>query len=242
MKVALGSRTFQALHQQTPTSASGNIVKRSWFKFYKTRPEHWDLYSTTWDCTFKEDKDNDFVVGQAWCKLESKFYLLDQVRGRMGFMETVTTMMQFCAKHPEAMEHIVEKKANGEAIIDTLASKILGIVGFVPTDSKVSRFNSVSPLIEAGNILLPDPDYFDVPWVHEYIDEWAALPRSKYDDQADATTQFLLRAKDTAYAWLSAVENQNAEQNINSQVNSIFGWNVTEGRGQDIKSLFWGKN
>jgi predicted phage terminase large subunit-like protein len=49
----------------------------------------------------------------------------------------------------------------------------------------------VSPLIEAGNVYLPHPDY--APWVRDFIEECAAFPYGAHDDQVDAMTQALLR-------------------------------------------------
>ena len=50
---------------------------------------------------------------------------------------------------------------------------------------------TVSPLIEAGNVYLPHPDY--APWVGDFIEECAAFPNGAHDDQVDAMTQALLR-------------------------------------------------
>jgi hypothetical protein len=49
----------------------------------------------------------------------------------------------------------------------------------------------LSPLIEAGNLYLPHPDWH--PWVHDFIDECVQFPNGAHDDQVDAMTQMLLR-------------------------------------------------
>jgi predicted phage terminase large subunit-like protein len=48
-----------------------------------------------------------------------------------------------------------------------------------------------APLVEAGNVYLPHPDY--MPWVKDFIEECAAFPNGAHDDQVDAMTQALLR-------------------------------------------------
>jgi phage terminase large subunit-like protein len=50
---------------------------------------------------------------------------------------------------------------------------------------------TLGPLIEAGNVYLPHPDY--APWVDDFIEECAAFPNGAHDDQVDAMTQILLR-------------------------------------------------
>ena len=72
-----------------------------------------------------------------------------------------------------------------------LAKDIPGLLPVTPQGGKVARAAAVSPLIEAGNIYLPHPDY--APWVREFIEECAAFPNGAHDDQVDAMTQALLR-------------------------------------------------
>ena len=60
-----------------------------------------------------------------------------------------------------------------------------------PEGGKVARAAAVSPLIEAGNVYLPHPQY--APWVSDFIEECAAFPNGAHDDQVDAMTQALIR-------------------------------------------------
>ena len=53
-----------------------------------------------------------------------------------------------------------------------------------PEGGKVARAAAVCPLIEAGNVYLPHPDY--APWVGDFIEECAAFPNGAHDDQVDA--------------------------------------------------------
>ena len=50
---------------------------------------------------------------------------------------------------------------------------------------------SISPLVEAGNIYLPHPEYAS--WVNDFIEECLQFPNGAHDDQVDAMTQALLR-------------------------------------------------
>jgi hypothetical protein len=96
------------------------------------------------------------------------------------------------ARWPECTARLVEDKANGTAVINTLKSKIPGIVPISPTESKYSRASAVAPMIEAGNVFLPAADIamFDV---DELVEEAAAFPNGAHDDQVDATSQALAR-------------------------------------------------
>ena len=105
----------------------------------------------------------------------------------------------------------------------------MGIVSFSPKDSKYSRVNSVAPLFEAGNILLPDPDYFDAPWISDYIEELVAFPKGKHDDQCDATAQFLIRAKNNSFAWLEGLNQEIGDSAIGEDLSNLLGWEIENG-------------
>ena len=226
IKVTLGAKNFQALHQQSPTAAKGNLVKREHFKFYKELPASWDFFSTSWDFTFKDEKKSDYVVGQAWMRLGGRFYLVDQVRDQMGFKACLIAMATMAAKYPYANEHLVEDKANGPAILDVVDTKIPGCVRINPIESKYSRAVSVAPKIEAGNVYLPHPDI--APWVGDFIEEWMQFPRGKNDDQVDATSQYLNRMADR-HGWFEdheADRNEDREAAMSAKVAEMFGWDL----------------
>jgi predicted phage terminase large subunit-like protein len=72
-----------------------------------------------------------------------------------------------------------------------LAHEIPGLLPVNPQGGKIARASAVSPLVEAGNVYLPHPDW--QPWVRDFIEECAAFPNGAHDDQVDAMTQALLR-------------------------------------------------
>lgn len=202
-KLSMGSAAFEALYQQEPTSESGGIFKREWFKFYKELPTNIQTQVQSWDATFTKSESSDFVAGGAWGRTAgANFYLLDQVRRRMSYTETKSAIKTFSGKWPKTFKKIIEKKANGPALIDDLKDEISGIVAYTPTESKIARANSVSPLFEAGNVWLPDPSI--APWVHDYIEELVNFPNGAHDDQVDQTSQALIHLRENG-DWISGM-------------------------------------
>lgn len=191
LKARLGSYGASAQLQQRPSPAGGGLIKRDWWQFYAALPDTFDAVAASWDCAFKDLDDSDYVVGQVWGKLGARRYLLDQVRGRMGFPATVTAVQALSAKWPQAHLKLIEDKANGTAVIQTLQTKIPGIVAINPEGGKVARAHAISPQIEAGNVYLPEPSL--APWVSDFLEECAAFPMGAHDDQVDAMTQMLNR-------------------------------------------------
>ena len=88
---ANSERMFASLCQQRPAPEEGGLFKISWIKYYaKTGlPPRFDSIIQSWDCTFKDAVTSDFVVGQVWGKIGVCTYLLDMVRGRWSFSETI---------------------------------------------------------------------------------------------------------------------------------------------------------
>jgi predicted phage terminase large subunit-like protein len=186
-----GPRSWLALYQQAPVADEGVMLKREWFKRYKALPDRVDEWIQSWDCTFKGSDGTDYVVGQVWARVGASFYLVDQVRDRMGFTATQQAIRDLSAKHPKAIGKLIEDKANGPAIIETLSRELSGIIPVDPQGGKEARVSAISPLIEAGNVYFPEGDGFA--WVGDLIEECASFPLGKHDDQVDAMSQALLR-------------------------------------------------
>jgi len=202
IRIQAGSRAFAALYQGRPSPDQGNVWQRQWWRYYPSplwsqhpeAPGAWlvdaDEVLISVDAAFKDTKSSDFVVMQVWARRGATAYLLDQVRKRLTFTETLTAFTALCAKWPQATRKLVEDKANGTAIIDSLKSKIPGLKPVNPTDSKYGRAAAVAPVIESGNVLLPDPliALFDT---GELVTEAAQFPNGANDDMVDATSQAL---------------------------------------------------
>ena len=141
----------------------------------------------SWDLAFKDTKNSSFVVGQVWGQVDAYIVLVDQVRAKMTFPETLQAFRELSAKYPDCQAKLVEDKANGPALIQTLQREIPGIIAVEPDGSKEARAHAVSWLIEAGNVVLPLSS--DAPWVDDFIEECAAFPKGAYSDQVDCCTQ-----------------------------------------------------
>ena len=187
MKATVGSRDWAALYQQHPTPGEGGTFKREWWNYYKVLPSGLYDYVQSWDCTFKDAQSSDYVVGQVWARKGSSRYLLDQVRGRMSFTETIRAVRSLSAKWPQAVRKLIEDKANGTAVIDVLRKELPGLVPVEPEGGKIVRANAVTAVVEAGNVFLPDPSI--APWVHDFVEEHALFPNGSNDDQVDAQSQ-----------------------------------------------------
>lgn len=192
-KITSGSRDWEALYQGRPSPAGGSIFLRSWWRYYPLPPQEMarsmDRIILSWDCSFKDTKESDFVVGEVWGKRNADFFLLDRVRDRMDFPSTVRAVSAQVRKWPAAAGKLVEDKANGSAVIASLKKKIPGLIPIEPMGGKLVRAHAISPYVEAGNVYLPEEEHAQ--WIGEFVEECAAFPNGAYDDQVDAMTQAL---------------------------------------------------
>ncbi len=188
MKATMGSFEWSALYQQRPQPAEGSIIKAEWIKYYHRLPTFSEMV-ISWDMTFKDTDGTDYVVGSVWGKSGGDGYLIDLIRKRMSFTDTLAAFKQLVTKYPNARVKLVEDKANGTAIIDTLRHQIAGILPVQPTGSKQARCYAVSYLFESGNIYIPAPQI--KPWTNAYVEELTQFPSGAHDDQVDSTTQAL---------------------------------------------------
>lgn len=184
---------WAALYQQCPRAVGGNVFKESGLRYYlpKDIPAKFDKMIASWDCTFKDSDCSDFVVGQVWGKVGANSYLLAQVRARMSFTKTVSEVIKLRNSWPRIKEILIEDKANGPAVIDTLKASVPGIIPIEPDGSKLARAHAVTSYWESGNVWLPHPDAAD--WVKDFVGEVTGFPASANDDQVDAMTQALRR-------------------------------------------------
>lgn len=192
-KAELSDYWWSALYQQTPKALGGNVFKDAWMQHYlpKGLPEGFEKVIASWDCTFKDTDGTDFVVGQVWGKKGANAYLLDQVRGRMSFTATLAAVIALKHKWPQAIETLIEDKANGPAVIDVLKAHVPGIIPIEPEGSKQARAHAITSYWEALNIWIPHEGMF--PWVKQFVSELTAFPAGANDDQVDAMTQAIRR-------------------------------------------------
>ncbi|QDH85558.1 large subunit terminase [Proteus phage vB_PmiP_RS51pmB] len=188
-KAILGDYFWSAMYQQSPKPAGGTIFKDEWVRYYLKRdlPTKFDKVIQSWDMTFKDSEGSDYVVGQVWGKKGANSYLIHQVRRRMSFTDTLKEVVKMTKDYPDARFKLVEDKANGSAVIDTLKDTVSGLIPVEPDGSKIARAHACTAEWEAGNIFLPHPE--ESPWVIDLVSELTSFPVGAHDDTVDAMTQ-----------------------------------------------------
>lgn len=195
IKADLGSFAYSAQYLQCPVPLEGNLIKAEWIRTYDCLPGH-DADGQkvqSWDTAQKPGIDHDYSVCTTWQRKGSNFYLIDVLRVRCDF----PTLARMVCEHAERFgAHVVliEDAGSGIGLIQMLNDRRgrVRAIGITPKGDKQTRMAMLSPMIEAGQMLLPK----SAPWRDEYVAELLAFPRGRHDDQVDSTSQFLGWAKE----------------------------------------------
>jgi len=219
----LGERGDAAQNQQRPNPAGGNVFKREWFaKFWL--PVGHELWSKltedertnvvpypvrvteiqSWDCAFKDRAGAALTAGHVWGYDAANFYLRDRIADNLSLPTICNCVRAFKRRHPRARGVLIEDKANGPAVEQTLRKEVSGIIMWEPHGGKIAQANAVTPIAQAGNIIFPHPLLF--PWVDEMMELILGFPFSASNDDTDAMCQAILHLHDNIQpGYLSAM-------------------------------------
>lgn len=203
LETELGSYATAGQLQQTPAPRGGGRFKRAHWRFYRDDQDwlaqHADWLLESWDCTFKDGKQNDRVAGVVLCGIGTAVYWLHVSNDNLGFNATKREMRLVHARYrsaPKRLATLIEDKANGTAVIEDLkqpSSGVSGVLAIDPQGGKESRASIMEAPLEAGEYYLPDPQ--DYPacahWVEKLVHEFEVFPNGAHDDIVDASSQAL---------------------------------------------------
>ena len=212
-----GQRAWMALYQCRPRAEEGNLILREWWKFYDTPPPDLRSLCVSVDAAFKGGENNDFVAVTVWGRGNRNFYLLDCVNKHLTFTQTLTEIRAAQGRWPKADAVLIEDKANGSAIIDTLRKEMY-CVPVDPAGGKESRVQAVSMIIESGHVFLPR----HATWLEEYLNQWTAFPAGAHDDMVDSSSQALNYLRDVPVpATLSDAERRAIREEAEARENLL---------------------
>lgn len=199
IRESVGSKWWASLYQQDPRDDETAIFRRDWLRTYDTLPDLGGaqlMFSA--DLSFTGGPNSDYVAIQCWAKVDTDYFLLDQIRGRFDFVRTQQALEEMRSRWPHVRTLLLEQAANGAALGSVLRRDARGlrVIPYRPDKNKVLRYYAAQPLLEQGRVHIPR----SAPWIQEYIeelteaagDERGNVVGVQNDDQIDATVQALL--------------------------------------------------
>lgn len=192
LKRTLGTRRASAQLDQKPQGSTGEIIQLPWFGRYDRPldPSNYWLLFQTWD-TAVQDKDDS----SGWACLtfgfteEAKCDILDCLWRQVRYPDGKRLVAsEFLKWHPHYV--VIENKSSGQTLLqesykdengDPLA---IALWPYEPHGDKVARAEFESPLIEAGNVRLPNV----APWLADFEEAIIKFPGGLRRDIIDALT------------------------------------------------------
>lgn len=197
-KRELGAYGYSARHDQEPAPLEGGVFSAAVWQTFTELPSNYQLYVSC-DPSFGSVSDTaSFVAIGVFAVDYPNFYLLDVFHKRTGFKETLNALEQISTKWEERLgvpvgKKLVEKKASGSAILETIKERIPGAIAFNPDKygSKQQRAELVAPMLESGNFYIRE----GVNWYEEFKEEYISFGVIKTDDYVDILTQLYIYVK-----------------------------------------------
>ena len=198
----------QEIYGKFIDAETSGIIKYDWWRYYDDENKLYEQRVLkkvqSWDTAFKKNQENDYSVCTTWLVGVNAYYLLDMWKGRVEFPELKRKVIELYELH-KANEILIEDKASGQSLLQELQRNTrLPIKAIKVDQDKIARVHSVSPLIEAGRILLPTAKH----WLKDFTDECEEFPNGEFDDVVDSVSQFLLNQKGSATADLTSIKHK----------------------------------
>jgi predicted phage terminase large subunit-like protein len=165
----------------------GNFFKAHWWRYYKVLPKirSRSIYA---DTAQKTATQNDYSVFQCWGEsFDGQAVFIDQLRGKWEAPELLTIARGFWNKHKAVVgggvlrSFEIEDKVSGTGLVQTLAREGIPVRPIQRAVDKITRAMDALPLIESGNVLIPE----DAPWLSDFLEEVSQFPNGAHDDQVD---------------------------------------------------------
>jgi predicted phage terminase large subunit-like protein len=218
VKHTIGLQKWNAQWQQTPTADEGAILKREWWQRWPSEePPLVEYIIQSYDTAYSKKETADYSVITTWGVFVKdqdsgpNIIFLDVKKGRWDFPELKRIAREeYKNWNPDNV--LIEAKATGITLQQELRRVGIPVTMYSPGgrragQDKISRANSIAPILESGMVWAPETE-----WADELIEECAAFPNGDHDDMVDSTTQALMRFRAGNFIALNTDEaDDNAE-------------------------------
>ncbi len=219
LKNDLGSEyNISGQMQQRPSPDAGGIIKKSWFKWWKSSsPPTLDLVIQSWDTALESTKANAYSACCTFGIFKDKnglanIILLSMFRGNIEYPDLRRLAVRLfndyrdddlnnpikASGYHKVDVLLVEAKASGISLIQDLTRAGLSPTRFDPTKhgDKIQRVRLISHILENGRVWLPaKPPAYDRlrKFAEICLNEYAVFPNGTSRDLVDCLTQVIIR-------------------------------------------------
>jgi len=185
---------YYSLYQGRPIGKSGNLIAEAWLKQYNSTPQKFGAYcqnkiisiDANQKAKAKSQTSSDAAIVVGGRKADGSLALLDADWGNWSFIQLKKRAKVMAEKWP-GCALLIENKASGAALINSLEDDYK-VIPYEPKGvGKVDRALTLADWAEAGKVLLPTRK--NAPWVEEARTIITEFPSHPKDDVLDALAQ-----------------------------------------------------
>lgn len=191
IKKAVGSRSWSALYQGSPTPATGGLFTSDMFDFVDLPQTDFDYRFIMADTAYSDKKENDFTVFTAFGMIHGELYILDVFRKQIKASEVEGPALGFINRFSgyNFRGAFIEPKGHGIYLNQMLPRR--GAV--IPGEKQIKDFFSDRTMdkVTRANNVVPHLGYRKVHINRNIADKEALLaevltfPRARWDDFTD---------------------------------------------------------
>lgn len=187
----LNPREFASLYQQSPYIEGGNLVKSTWWRYFKAdfKPENFMSLVVACDTAFKTNEQADYsVLLFMGMDRAGDIYIIDCIRERYDFptLKRLIVSQNARWRGKGLRGFYIEDAASGQSLLQELRATagVSAIAWKHHNRDLTARLQAVLGMIEGGRVLLPE----QAPWLDAFLEEMQSFPSSEHDDQISALT------------------------------------------------------
>jgi predicted phage terminase large subunit-like protein len=176
------------LYQQNTGSSRSIKIKREYFSEFAPDSIAALPIVLSVEPGHRGGEGRSYSVIQAWARSDGNYLLIDQWREQCKYGELRSAYKAFVRKY-RPVAALIEATANGPALIaDARRRGLVRVIEIIPNGrSKADRLREHMRTLRDRHVHLAEGKS----WKKEFIAEFLAFPGGDFDDQVDATTQYL---------------------------------------------------
>ena len=195
LKLRLGSRAASAQLQQRPSPAEGAIFKLKWFENTYADLPIFDRIATFWDTAVKANEESDETACLTLGVTPAgDSYVLRLHHGKWETPDVAAFLVKEATRYKSRFGKTyhgdyVEDKVSGSTLLQYICrtNRELVVRPINVESDKISRAHGVTPLCEAGRVLLPNTEKKPETkqWVDDLLANITTFPAAANDDITD---------------------------------------------------------
>ena len=207
----VGETSWQTKYLQNPIATDKTIIKEemlyekdasdcpAWDAATGTIDEMKATIYASHDFPVKAKAKSDFLGSILAYRVKKVLYIVDCLEVKQDFVQNLNYVQGIDATYPASIQ-IIEDKANGSPLLDTLREVVPGMQGYNPgTDSKAERLKLSTPWISSGNVVFVKSRFNNLtntwelsPQLQNLKNRILNFPFVEHDDIVDAFSMLVL--------------------------------------------------